>query len=189
LFHGKIINCTILVPLQQSLLPPMASFVGHQARVLPVSSYVWNLGTFHLPISRNQDWADQPCILHISSINPIIRRKKAALTFSIAEKVLSQHIAFTYVLQPIVTTPPVQRIWEEFLPKFRPWQDGNQERATKIDTNKSYGSMDMWTLWQNWCSVTLSHPWSPPPCKGSKKNSHHSFSLWPRGTAEKLPIK
>jgi hypothetical protein len=101
---------------------------------------------------------------------------------------LSQHIAFTYVLQPTVTTPPVQRVWEEFLPKFRPWQDGNQERATKIDTNKSYGSIDMWTLWQSWCPVTFSDPWSPP-CKGSKKNSHHSFSLWPRGTVEKLPIK
>jgi hypothetical protein len=35
---GAIAQC--LVPLQPSLLPPMAGFVGHQARVLPLSSYV-----------------------------------------------------------------------------------------------------------------------------------------------------
>jgi hypothetical protein len=37
-----------LIPLQLSLLPPMPSFMGQQARALPVSSYVSNLSLFGL---------------------------------------------------------------------------------------------------------------------------------------------
>jgi diadenosine tetraphosphatase ApaH/serine/threonine PP2A family protein phosphatase len=41
---------------------------GPQARALPVSSYIWNPGTFPLSTTRNPDQADQPCILHIPGI-------------------------------------------------------------------------------------------------------------------------
>jgi hypothetical protein len=80
-------KCSIamcFVPLQLSLLPPMAGFVSPQARVLPVSSCVWNLDTFHLSTTRNPDQADQPCIFHIPDIIGIIRIEKSALTFCIS---------------------------------------------------------------------------------------------------------
>jgi hypothetical protein len=74
-------KCSIalcLVPLRPSLLPLMVSSVGPQARVLPVSSYVWNAGTFHLSITRDpEDQADQTCLLHIWGINGIIRTDKS----------------------------------------------------------------------------------------------------------------
>jgi hypothetical protein len=73
-----------LVPLQLCLLPPMVSFIGPQPKVLPMCSCVWNLDTLHLSTTRNPDQADQPCILHIPGINDIIRKEKAALTFSIS---------------------------------------------------------------------------------------------------------
>ncbi len=55
-------KCSIalcLVPLQPCLLPPMVGFVGTQAKVLRVSSYVRNLDTFHLSTTRNPDQTDQ----------------------------------------------------------------------------------------------------------------------------------
>jgi hypothetical protein len=42
-------------------------------------------------------------------------------------------------------------------------------------------------LWWVWCSVTFSDLWSHR-CHGSKKNSCHSFSLWPPWTAEKTSL-
>ncbi len=70
-FAKKCSIALCLVPLQLSVLPPMAAFIGPQ--VLPMSSCV-----------QNPDQADQSCILHILGINGIIRTEKAALTFSIS---------------------------------------------------------------------------------------------------------
>jgi hypothetical protein len=54
------------------------------ARVLPVSSNVWNLDTFHSSTTRNPDQAHKPCILHIPRINGTKRTERTALTFSIS---------------------------------------------------------------------------------------------------------
>jgi hypothetical protein len=37
------------------------------------------------------------------------------------ENFVTEHIALAYIFHPTTTIPPVQRIWKEFLPKFRPW--------------------------------------------------------------------
>jgi hypothetical protein len=75
-------NCTVPGPVQPSLWPPMAGSIGSQCRVVPISFYVWNMGTFHLSGYQKSRWADQPCILHIPGINGIIRTEKAGLIFS-----------------------------------------------------------------------------------------------------------
>jgi hypothetical protein len=67
---------------------------------------------------NSQDQADQPCFLQVPGINAIIRTEKDTITFYIRERNLSQHIAFTYLLQPTTIIPPVQSICKEFLPKF-----------------------------------------------------------------------
>jgi hypothetical protein len=59
-----------------------------------------------------------------------MRIEKTTMTFSISERILSQHVVFTYVLQHSSTVQPVQRISKGFLQKYRPWQDSNQARAT-----------------------------------------------------------
>jgi hypothetical protein len=52
------------------------------------------------------------------------QNRKSALRFSPSAREFCQSILpFTYLLQPISSIPPVQRIWKEFLPKRRPWQD------------------------------------------------------------------
>ncbi len=86
-----------------------------------------------------------------------------------------------------VSIPPAQRSWQEFLPKFRQWHDSNQDRATWLTPTRAMVLLTC-ESWQDWCSVTFSDLWSNH-CEGSKRNSCHSFSLWPPGTAEKLPIK
>lgn len=77
---------------------PMVGFVSPQPRVLRVSPYVWNPGTFHWPPTVNAYQADQPCIRHIPGKNAIIWTEKATLTFLISERTLSQRIVFTYLL-------------------------------------------------------------------------------------------
>jgi len=167
--------------MQPSLLPPMAGFVGPQAKLILVSSYVWNPGTFNFSKIRNPNQADQPCILHNPGINGIIRAEKATLTCT---DLLHQHVAFTHLLQPTTSIPLVQRIWEKILPSLDQGRIVTKRGATRLT------AMAILTceLWQDWCSVTLSALWSHN-CEGSKKNFCHSFSLWPAGTAEKLPFK
>ncbi len=97
---------------------------------------------------------------------------------------LHQHITFSYLPQPMTISPPMQRTWKEFLPKFRPQQDSNQEIATRLTPTRALAPLT-YELWQDWCSVTISDLWSHH-CEGSKKNSHHSFSFWTPG---KLPYQ
>jgi hypothetical protein len=92
-----------------------------------------------------------------------------------------QHIASTYLLQPTTTILPAQMDMKELLPTIRPWQDNNQERAARLTSTTHVNSED-------WSSVTFSDLWSHH-CEGSKKNSCHSFFLWPTGTAEKHVFK
>jgi hypothetical protein len=156
-------KCSIalcLVPLRPSLLPFMVSSVSAQARVLPVSSYVWNAGTFHLSTTRDpEDQADQKCLLHVWGINGIIRTDKAAPTFSIGKRISSQHIAFTYLsLQPSgldhgrITTKREQQDWHQ------------QELWARLTCE----------FWQDWCSVTFSDLWSHHS-KGFEKNCQPQF--------------
>jgi hypothetical protein len=88
----------------------MVGLIGPQAKVLHVSSYVWNPNTFDSFKTKNPNQVDQPYILHILGIHVFIRIEKNALTFSIKEKNLTQHIAYTYIFQPTITIPPLQRI-------------------------------------------------------------------------------
>ncbi len=83
-----------------------------------------------MPTTRNPDQADQPCIFHRPGIDAVMRIEKTTMTFSISERIFSQHIVFTYLLQHTSTVQPVQRISKGFLQKYRPWQDSNQARAT-----------------------------------------------------------
>jgi hypothetical protein len=78
-------------------MSPIVGFVSPQPRVLHVSPYVCNPGTFHLPPTVIAYQADQSCIRHIQCINAIIRTEKATLTL-ISERTLSQSIVFTYLL-------------------------------------------------------------------------------------------
>ncbi len=141
-------KCSIalcLVPLQLSLLPPLAGLVGPQARELPVSSCVWNPDTFHLSTTRDSHQSDQPCILHIPGINGIIRKAfsfvgKAALTFS--TRIL--HLPFTYILQPTTTIPSVQRTWKEFLPSLDLGKTATKREQQ--DWHQQGRSIDIWTL-------------------------------------------
>ncbi len=117
------------MPLQPSLLPTLASFVSPQAKVIFVSSYVWNTGsTFHLSTTRYPDQADQSCILHIPGIDGIIRNRESR------NDLFHQHIAFTYLLQPTTIIPPVQRTSTKFLPSLdqvgtkRGQQDRHQQQ-------------------------------------------------------------
>ncbi len=73
-----------------------------------------------VPLQSSADQADHTCILHTPDTSDIIRTEKAAPTFSISERILSQHIASTYLLQPATIIAQVQRIWKAFLPKSRP---------------------------------------------------------------------
>jgi hypothetical protein len=47
-----------LIPLQLFWLPPMVGDIGPQAKMLHVYSYVWNMGTFDLPITKNANCVD-----------------------------------------------------------------------------------------------------------------------------------
>jgi hypothetical protein len=100
---------------------------------------------------------------------------------------LHQHIALTYFLQPTTTTPPVQRTWKEILPRL------DQGRiATTNREKKDWHQQEVWLqwheLWHVWCYLTLSDLWSQH-YEGILKDSCHCFSVWPPGTAEKLPVK
>jgi hypothetical protein len=183
----KMFNCTVPGTITSISAAPMVGVISCQARELAVSSYVssyvWILVTFHFPTTRNPYQADQPWIFHIPGINAIVWAQNATPTFSISKWILLQHIAFSHLLQSTITKPLVQRIQKVFLPESRPWQDSNHERE-KQDWNQQ----ELWLQIDIWCSVTFSDLWSYH-CKGSKKNSHHSFSLSSPGTAEKPPIK
>ncbi len=83
---------------------------------------------------------------------------------------------------------------KKFLPKFRPWHDSNHKRATKINTTTNNNNIDKSYIWLHW-HVSLTRLmftyllWSViAPCE-SRKNSYHSFSLWPPPTAQQLPPK
>jgi hypothetical protein len=81
----------------------------------------------------------------------------------------------------------LQRMWKQFLPRFGPQYDSNHERTTRLIPTRAMATLTC-ELWHEWCSVTFSALWSHH-CEGSEKNSRHSFSLWPPGTAETLPFK
>ncbi len=129
---------------------------------------VWNLGTFHLPTTRNPDEADnQPCILHIPGINAIVRTENSFIS----------KIANSYIVQPPTSIWPVQKVWKEFLPKSL---DHNRKESKQINTTnkKSDGSIDSWTLTRSLMdvSLTFSHLCDPiHHCEGSEKNSRHKF--------------
>jgi len=89
-----------------------------------------------LPTTRNSDQAYQPCIFHSPGIDAVMRIEKTTMT-SISERILSQHIVFTYLLQHSSTVQPVQRISKGFLQKYRPWQDSNQARATTSTSTRA----------------------------------------------------
>jgi hypothetical protein len=105
----------------------MAGLVGPQARELPVSSCVSNPDTFHLSTTRDSHQSDQPCILHIPGINGIIRIEKNCTD-------LHQNIAFAiYLPSPAYYYYPISAKDLKRIPaKFRPGQDSNQERATRL---------------------------------------------------------
>jgi hypothetical protein len=113
-----------LVLLQRSQLPPMAGFIGPQAKMLPVSPCVWNLDTFRLSTTRNADQADQPCVLRIPGMNGIIRTQKAAQTFI--------SILHLPTLSSLRLLSHQCKGPEKNFCRFRPEQDGIQERATRF---------------------------------------------------------
>ncbi len=134
-------KCSItlcLVPLQLSVLPPVVGFIGPQ--VLPMSSCVQNPDTFHSSTTRNPDQADQPCIFHILGINGIIRTEKLHWP--------SPSAYCIYLPSPVYYYYPTSaKELKRISAKFRPGQDRNQERATRLTlTTMEYGSIDMWTL-------------------------------------------
>jgi len=66
--------CNLLIPCKIVQFTTLSSTIAaisvathgsfHQSlKMLHVSYYVWNPGTFHLPTTKNPDKADQPCIL------------------------------------------------------------------------------------------------------------------------------
>jgi hypothetical protein len=79
LFDAKMFNC--MVP---GAIGTISGFISPQARVIPMSSYVWHLGTSCLSTTRILNQADQPGILHIPGINGVIWTENATLTFLIS---------------------------------------------------------------------------------------------------------
>ncbi len=123
-------SCKLLIPCENVQLHcawcRCSHFCCHPWQVLSVLKpesflclFLFEIGYLSYAYNQNsQDRADQPCFLQVPGINGIRRTEKDTLTFYIRDRNLSQHIAFTYLLQPTTITPPVQSTCKEFLPKF-----------------------------------------------------------------------
>jgi len=86
LFHLKMLNYTMPGAIAAIFAATPGGFC-RSSSVLRV--YVWNPGTFHLPITENPDEADHPHNLHIPGwIFAILRTKKAIVTSYTSEKIL-----------------------------------------------------------------------------------------------------
>jgi hypothetical protein len=89
-----------LVPLQLSLVPPRWGSCSQQPRVLPVSTYAWNLDILHSTASRNPHSADQPCFpsrLCATKRALVHQRENCGINLLI------------YLLQPVI--PPLLLVW------------------------------------------------------------------------------
>jgi len=177
---GSIVQ--FLVPLQQSLLPPMVGFIDPQAKVILVSSYVWNLGTFHLSTTRNPNQGNQSCILQQPTHTWYHKNRETCTDL------LHKYIAFTYLSPAFYYYPTIAKDMKRISAKFKQWQDINQEREKGLLTPTRAMAPLTCKLWQDWISVTFPDLWSHR-CEGSKKNSRHSFSISPAGTAFKTSLK
>ncbi len=95
------------------------------ATVPPVSSYVWNQDTLHVPVSRNpKSLIHQLCI----SDSQVLQTRWSSWQTSkdwllpncsqlaTSSKESQQQPVCIYLLQPVI--PPLWRIWKEFLPKL-----------------------------------------------------------------------
>ncbi len=54
-FHAKMCNCSVPGAIAAISAATIKGFTSPRAKVLPVSTYVWNEGVFHLPVIRNPD--------------------------------------------------------------------------------------------------------------------------------------
>jgi hypothetical protein len=133
---------------------------------------------------------------HLTGINGIIRTgEKPPWPSPSAREFGHWHIAYTLPSPSLLLQSLSAKASEKnFLPKIRPWHDSNHKRATKINTTNNNNN-DKSYIWLHW-HVSLTRLmftylllWSViPPCE-SRKNSYHSFSLWPPPTAQQLPPK
>ncbi len=109
-------------------------------------------------------------------MNKCYHKNRESITdFLYQQRIMSQDIDYYYLTSA-----------KEFLPKFRTWQNSNQERAIQLTPTRAMAPLTN-ELWHDWCSVTFSDLRSQ--LLRTQKNSYHSFSIWPPRTAEKLPIK
>ncbi len=157
---------------EPSLLSPMVGLVLNLEFFLCLLMFE-NLGTFHLSTSRSLDQADQPCILYIPGINAVMWTAKSALTFSISERILSQHIAFTTFSSILLLSWQCKGSEMNFCQSLDHGRTTTKRESNKIDTDRSMSPLTC-EFWQDSCSVTFSDLWFHY-CKGSKKNSGHSL--------------
>jgi hypothetical protein len=95
----------------------MVGFVGPQARVLPVSFYVGNQAICLQP--------EFPIKLRSALYSPHPRYHKNRESCT---DPLHQHVYYY---------PTSAKVMKEFLANFRPWQDSNQERATRLTPTRA----------------------------------------------------
>jgi hypothetical protein len=98
---------------------------------------------------------------------------KSALTFSISERILSQHIAFTTFSSILLLSWQCKGSEMNFCQSLDHGRTTTKRESNKIDTDRSMSPLTC-EFWQDSCSVTFSDLWFHY-CKGSKKNSGHSL--------------
>ncbi len=158
---------------EPSLLSPMVGLVLKPEFFLCLLM-LKNLGTFHLSTSRSLDQADQPCIHYIPGINAIMWTAKSALTFSISERILSQHIAFTTFSSILLLSWQCKGSKKNFCQSL---DHGRTTTKRERPTRLTLTDLCLhWYVKSDRIHVQLPDLQSHY-CKGSEKNSGHSLSI------------
>jgi hypothetical protein len=140
----------------------------HQSlKMLHVSYYVWNPGTFHLPTTRNPDQTDQPCILWM----PDIRTGRAATDL------LHQWEFFQCILHLISFSSPLLLTHQFKGSKKSFYQSSDHHRIAAKREQQDWHSQELWLHWHvNSDKVDVKLP--SVMCDPTKNYCHNLF-LWP----------
>ncbi len=141
--------------------------------VLPVSSYVGNMGAFCLATTGDPDQTDQPCNLHIPGINVIIRTDWLYWPSPSVREFCHSILHLLAFSSLLLLSHQCKRSLKNFCKSLdhgriaskREQQDWHQPALWQLHWHVKCGRID----------VTFSDLWSHH-CEGSRKNSCHHFS-------------
>jgi hypothetical protein len=160
----------------------MVGYVGPQARVLSLSSYVWNLGTLHFPTTRNPDQADQ--LMH----SPHPRCQWYHKYRESCTDLLYQWENFVTAYCIYLHSPPYYYPTSTRSEKVQTMPSYQPTESNKIDNKKSYGSIDMWILIGLMFNYLL-QSMIPPLWRIQKELPPQFLSLTSRNCRKASPIK